>query len=87
MPLHELPPRSYHSETGIHVYSKSIQGLELTKVDTLVGPVLICAALFIAILSNFVFRLQESHKHTGINPMSFQNAWYQAGLKSSWGGK
>jgi hypothetical protein len=56
-------------------------------VDTLLGPLLICAALFIAILANFIFRLRESHKHTGINPMSFQNAWYEAGIKSSWVGK
>ena len=55
--------------------------------DTLLGPLLICAALFIAILANFIFRLKESHKHTGVNPMSFQNAWYEAGIKSSWVGK
>lgn len=59
----------------------------IPNADTLVGPMLICVALFVAILANFVFRLQESHKHTGINPMSFQNAWQQAGLKSSWVGK
>jgi hypothetical protein len=45
------------------------------------GPMFICAALFIAILANFIFRLQQAHEKTGVNPMSLQYAWSQASLK------
>lgn len=50
-------------------------------LDTLAGPLLICAALFIAILVNFVFRVQESKNHLGVNPMSFRYAWDYASLQ------
>lgn len=52
--------------------------------DLLWGPICICAALFIAILANFIFRLQESHREIGVHPMSFRNAWDVAGNRSSW---
>ncbi|WWC63359.1 uncharacterized protein I303_105959 [Kwoniella dejecticola CBS 10117] len=52
--------------------------------DLLWGPMLICLALFVAILANFIFRFQEARKELGVNPLSLQNAWYEAGVKSSW---
>ncbi|ODN72969.1 hypothetical protein L202_08372 [Cryptococcus amylolentus CBS 6039] len=77
---------------GVLIYGWAIFQKRLTMIsardagsfDLLWGPLLICAALFIAILANFIFRLQDAKKHTGINPLSFQNAWYQAGVKSTW---
>ncbi|RXK41106.1 hypothetical protein M231_01509 [Tremella mesenterica] len=50
--------------------------------DLLVGPLLICAALFIAVLANFIFRLQEARQHTNLNPLSFHVAWAMAQSKS-----
>jgi hypothetical protein len=47
----------------------------------------ICLALFVAILTNFIFRLQQVQENTGVNPLSFSNAWYEAGVRSSWLGK
>ncbi|RSH88550.1 uncharacterized protein EHS24_001095 [Apiotrichum porosum] len=53
--------------------------------DQLVGPLLICVALFIAILANFIFRLVEARKaQPGVNPLSFTNAWQVAGKESTW---
>ena len=56
------------------------RSIQLTA-DNMWGPMFICAALFIAILANFVFRLQQAHEKTGVNPMSLQYAWSQASLK------
>ncbi|WVR00060.1 hypothetical protein IAU59_007202 [Kwoniella sp. CBS 9459] len=77
---------------GVLVYGWAIFQQRLTMIsardsgrfDVLWGPMFICAALFIAILVNFVFRLTEARREIGANPLSFQNAWYQAGVKSSW---
>lgn len=57
--------------------------------DQLVGPLLICASLFIVILANFIFRLveaREAHEPHGddANPLSFAYAWRVAGEKSTW---
>ncbi|WVQ82118.1 hypothetical protein IAT38_004246 [Cryptococcus sp. DSM 104549] len=72
---------------GWAIYQKRLTMIstrDATGFDNLWGPLLICAAIFVAILVNFVFRLAEAKRHTGINPMSFQNAWYQAGVKGAW---
>ena len=55
--------------------------------DHLWGPLIICVALFVAILANFIFRLQDALGHTGVNPMSFKNAWLEAGNRSTRFGK
>lgn len=55
----------------------------IAVLDLLWGPIFICLALFIAILANFIFRLHEAKKHTGVNPLSFTYAWNEAGTKSS----
>jgi len=80
---------------GVLVYAWAVFQKRLTMIaardsgsfDMLWGPLSICLALFIAILVNFIFRFQEAHRTTGANPLSFQNAWVQAGLRSSWVGK
>lgn len=84
-------PRS-NSSVGILIYGWAIFQSRLTRIsardgtsfDVLLGPMLICAALFIAILANFVFRVQESHKHTGVNPLSVLSTWEHAGTKGLW---
>ncbi|ADV23420.1 hypothetical protein I305_05673 [Cryptococcus gattii E566] len=76
---------------GVLVYGWAIFQKRLTMIsardsgnfDLLWGPIFICLALFIAILANFIFRLHEAKKHTGVNPLSFTYAWNEAGTKSS----
>ncbi|CAD6578988.1 MAG: hypothetical protein TREMPRED_002324 [Tremellales sp. Tagirdzhanova-0007] len=80
---------------GILIYGWAIFQKRLTMIsardpgsfDLVWGPMFISVALLIAVLANFIFRIQEAHRQTGVNPMSFQNAWYQAGLRSSRIGK
>ncbi|KAK4688441.1 hypothetical protein P7C73_g1673, partial [Tremellales sp. Uapishka_1] len=80
---------------GVLVYGWAVFQKRLTMIssrdagqfDLLWGPLCICLAIFVAILANFIFRIQEARRETGANPLSFQNAWYQAGQKSSWMGK
>nr|XP_019006710.1 uncharacterized protein I203_00303 [Kwoniella mangroviensis CBS 8507]OCF70171.1 hypothetical protein I203_00303 [Kwoniella mangroviensis CBS 8507] len=77
---------------GVLVYGWAIFQKRLTMIsardagnfDLLWGPMFICLALFVAILANFIFRFREARKEIGVNPLSFQNAWYEAGVKSSW---
>ena len=57
-------------------------GAKLTS-DLIWGPMFICVALFVAILANFIFRIQQAKEHTGINPMSITNAWAHANLKGA----
>lgn len=55
--------------------------------DQLWGPLIICAALFVAILANFILKLEEAkkaHEGLGLNPLSFAHAWKVAGQKSTW---
>jgi hypothetical protein len=53
--------------------------------DQLWGPLLICVALFVAILANFLFRLAEARKaHHGENPLSFSKAWNVAKAQKGW---
>jgi hypothetical protein len=47
---------------------------------------LICAALFIAILANFVFRAKEAQKQSGLHPLAFAQVWEHAGSRDLWGG-
>ncbi|WVR07537.1 hypothetical protein IAU60_004579 [Kwoniella sp. DSM 27419] len=61
-----------------------LYGWAMFQKHVLWGPLLICLALFVAILVNFIFRLKEAKSHTGVNPLSLQNAWYEAGVKSTW---
>ncbi|WOO77093.1 Vacuolar transporter chaperone 3 [Vanrija pseudolonga] len=62
-----------------------IAGRYAGSFDQLWGPLFICAALFIAILANFILKLEEAKKaHNGTNPLSFANAWAVAGQKSTW---
>lgn len=76
---------------GVLVYGWAIFQKRLTMIsardsgnfDLLWGPIFICLALFIAVLANFIFRLHEAKKHTGVNPLSFTYAWNEAGAKSS----
>ncbi|KIR42004.1 hypothetical protein I307_06438 [Cryptococcus deuterogattii 99/473] len=76
---------------GVLVYGWAIFQKRLTMIsardsgnfDLLWGPIFICLALFVAILANFIFRLHEAKKHTGVNPLSFTYAWNEAGTKSS----
>lgn len=76
---------------GVLIYGWAIFQKRLTMIsardsgnfDLLWGPIFICLALFIAILANFIFRLHEAKKHTGVNPLSFTYAWNEAGTKSS----
>ncbi|GFZ50929.1 hypothetical protein JCM24511_08687 [Saitozyma sp. JCM 24511] len=80
---------------GILIYGWAIFQKRLTMIsardagsfDLLAGPLFICAALFVAILVNFVLRLQQAREKTGVNPLSLSNAWYEAGVRSSWVGK
>nr|XP_031864088.1 uncharacterized protein CI109_000732 [Kwoniella shandongensis]KAA5531160.1 hypothetical protein CI109_000732 [Kwoniella shandongensis] len=77
---------------GVLIYGWAIFQRRLTMIsardagsfDLLWGPLFICLALFVAILANFVFRLTEARRQMGVNPLSFQNAWYQAGVKGAW---
>jgi hypothetical protein len=55
--------------------------------DQLWGPLFICAALFIAILANFIFRLRAAQNASNANPLSFHAAWAVAGEKSSFFGR
>ncbi|KAL0247132.1 hypothetical protein I308_104167 [Cryptococcus tetragattii IND107] len=79
------------SSAGVLIYGWAIFQKRVTMIsardsgnfDLLWGPIFICLALFIAILANFIFRLHEAKKHTGINPLSFTYAWNEAGTKSS----
>lgn len=53
--------------------------------DQLWGPLLICIALFVAILANFIFRLADARKaHDGQNPLDFKLAWAKAGAQKGW---
>ncbi|WVO14358.1 hypothetical protein L204_101991 [Cryptococcus depauperatus] len=54
-----------------------ISAREAGNFDFLWGPLIICAALFVAVLANFIFRFHEVQRNTGVNPLSFQNAWQQ----------
>lgn len=77
---------------GILIYGWAIFQKRLTMIsardsgsfDVLVGPLIICAALFIAILANFVLRLRESETTTGIHPLSLMSVWKHASEKNLW---
>lgn len=83
----------FPSAAAVLIYGYVIYQKRLTMIatrypgsfDQLVGPLLICVALFIAILANFIFRLVEARKaQPGVNPLSFTNAWQVAGKESTW---
>lgn len=63
-------------------FGGSNDGNEADRADMLIGPLFICLSLFVAILANFILRVQESKRVTGVNPMSFQYAWQQSGTRS-----
>ena len=78
---------------AILIYGWAIYQQRLTRIsardgnsfDVLAGPLLICGALFVAILANFIFRAQEAHKQTGLHPLAFRQDWAHAGTKDLWG--
>lgn len=81
------------SASGVLIYGYVLYQKRLTMIasrypgsfDQLLGPLLICASLFVVILANFLLKLAEAHKaHDGANPLSFVHAWNVAGAKSSW---
>lgn len=81
------------SAAAVLIYAYVVYQQRLTMIasrhagsfDQLWGPLLICAALFVAILVNFIVRVQDAkQKHGGANPLSFANAWKVAGEKSTW---
>ncbi|KAK8854738.1 hypothetical protein IAR55_003477 [Kwoniella newhampshirensis] len=66
------------------IFGERIMSISTLTADLLWGPLVICLALFVAILVNFIFRLTEARRQMGVNPMSLQNAWYHAGVKGAW---
>lgn len=54
------------------------------KFDLLVGPLVISASLFIAILANFILKVIESREKTGVDPLSFYQAWAVAKNTNGW---
>lgn len=81
------------SAAAVLIYAYVVYQQRLTMIasrhagsfDQLWGPILICAALFVAILVNFIVRLQDAReKHGNTNPLSLTNAWKVAGEKSTW---
>jgi len=76
---------------GILVYGWVIFQRRLTMIssrhsgsfDLLWGPLFICLALFVAISANFIFRLQETRKQTGVDPLSIRNAWHASAAQGS----
>ncbi|ORY35514.1 putative vacuole fusion, non-autophagic-related protein [Naematelia encephala] len=76
---------------GILIYGLAIFQRRLTMIsardpgsfDHFWGPMLICVALFVAILANFIFRIIEAKQHNGVHPLSFSAAWQAASLQGS----
>lgn len=86
-------PKLTCSAAAVLIYAYVVYQQRLTMIasrhagsfDQLWGPILICLALFVAILVNFIVRLQDAReKHGDTNPLSFANAWKVAGEKSTW---
>ena len=47
--------------------------------DVVWGPMVICVALFVAILVNFIVRVQEAKKVSGVSVLSPAQVWaYQS---------
>lgn len=77
---------------SILIYGWAIYQSRLTRIsardgtsfDVLAGPLLICGALFVAILANFIFRAQEAQKQSGLHPLAFAKVWEHAGSRGLW---
>ena len=90
--IHSQSQRLTYRSVSILIYGWAIYQSRLTRIsardgtsfDVLAGPLLICCALFVAILANFIFRAQEAQKQSGLHPLAFAKVWEHAGSRGLW---